>query len=42
LINDKIKQREELYKVQAEKLSQIKSKEVERLNKQIEELQAKE
>lgn len=41
LINEKIRQREELYKQQAFKMSQVKNNEIERLNSQIEELQKK-
>ena len=41
LINEKIKQREELYKQQAFKMSQVKNKDIERLNSQIEELEKK-
>lgn len=41
LINEKIKEREKLYKIQAENLSKIQNKEVQRLNKQIDELQKK-
>lgn len=42
LINKKIREREHLYKIQADKLSKVQSKDMERLNKQIEELQRKE
>lgn len=42
MINKKIREREHLYKIQADKLSKVQSREVERLNKQIEELQKKE
>lgn len=41
LINKKIREREALFKVQAEKMSKIQNQEVERLNKQIEDLQKK-
>ena len=40
-IDKKIREREHLYKIQADKLSKVQSKDVERLNKQIDELQKK-
>ena len=42
LINKKIREREHLYKIQADKLSKVQSRELEILNKQIDELQKKE
>lgn len=36
LINEKIRQREQLYKQQAFKMSQVKNQQIERLNSQIE------